>query len=219
MKEKRKGLFVMKKRILCFGDSNTWGARADGNGRFDEETRWTGRLQTLLGDGYTVVEEGHNGRTTVWDDPVENRLAGLTYLWPCLESQSPLDLVVIMLGTNDLKPRFGVQAPDIAQSAGRLVDMVQKSGFGPGNTAPKVLLVSPIHADPSPVYPHMFTPVEAAKSRQFAAEYQAIARQFDCTFFDAATVASPDPQDGIHMAAKDHNALAEALYQKVLELV
>ena len=158
----------MKKRILCFGDSNTWGARADGNGRYDEETRWTCRLQDLLGSDYTVVEEGHNGRTTVWDDPVENRMAGITYLWPCLESQSPLDLVIIMLGTNDLKPRFGVQAHDIAQSAGRLVDMVQKSSFGPDNKAPKVLLVSPILAEPSPFYPHLFDEAAAAKSRQFA---------------------------------------------------
>lgn len=209
----------MKKRILCFGDSNTWGARADGNGRYDEDTRWTARLQTLLGRDYTVVEEGHNGRTTVWDDPVENRMAGITYLWPCLESQSPLDLVIIMLGTNDLKPRFGVQAHDIAQSAGRLVDMVQKSTFGPGNATPKVLLVSPILADPSPLYPHLFDETAAAKSRQFAPIFQAFAEYLDCAFFDAASVASPDPQDGIHLDPAGHAALANALYPKVLELI
>lgn len=209
----------MKKRILCFGDSNTWGARADGNGRYDEETRWTCRLQKLLGDDYTVVEEGHNGRTTVWDDPVENRMAGITYLWPCLESQAPLNLVIIMLGTNDLKPRFGVQAHDIAQSAGRLVDMVQKSSFGPGNTAPKVLLVSPIWAEPSPSYPHLFDEAAAVKSRQFAPVFQAFAEIFGCAFFDAASVASPDPLDGIHLDPKGHAALANALYQKVLELI
>lgn len=209
----------MKKRILCFGDSNTWGARPDGNGRFDENTRWTACLQALLGNDYVVVEEGQNGRTTVWDDPVENRLAGLTYLWPCLESQSPLDLVVIMLGTNDLKPRFGVQAADIAQSAGRLVDMVQKCSFGPDNAAPKVLLVSPILSDPSPVYPHMFTEVEAAKSRQFAEKFQVIAQQQGCAFFNAAEVADPDPLDGIHMGEAGHKSLAEALYQKIQTLV
>ena len=209
----------MKKRILCFGDSNTWGARADGNGRFDEETRWTGRLQALLGSDYTVVEEGHCGRTTVWDDPVENRLAGITYLWPCLDSQSPLDLVIIMLGTNDLKPRFGVQAQDIAQSASRLVDMVQKCNFGPGNVPPKVLLVSPIWANPSATMPHMFAEAEAAKSRQFAPAFRAIAEQMGCAFFDAASVASPDPLDGVHMSAQDHNALAEALYQEIMKLI
>lgn len=208
----------MKKRILCFGDSNTWGCRPDGAGRFDEDTRWTGRLQTLLGNGYAVVEEGLNGRTTVWDDPVENRLAGITYLYPCLDSQSPLDLVIIMLGTNDLKPRFGVQAQDIAQSAGRLVEMVQKSNFGPNNAAPKVLLVSPILSNPSPTMPHMFGEVEAAKSRQFAQAFQAIAECYGCAFLNAAEVAQADSLDGIHMGEDSHKALAEALYQKIHEI-
>ena len=96
-----KELSIMKKRILCFGDSNTWGYNGENGERFDEYIRWTGRLQRLLGSEYTVIEEGQNGRTTVWDDPIENRLAGLTYLWPCMESQSPFDLIIIMLGTND----------------------------------------------------------------------------------------------------------------------
>ena len=209
----------MKKRILCFGDSNTWGSSADGSGRFPEDIRWTGRLQTLLGDGYTIIEEGHPGRTTVWDDPVENRISGITYLWPCLESQAPLDLVIIMLGTNDLKPRFGVYASDIARSAGRLVDMVQKCDLGPGNTTPKVLLVSPIHANASATMPEMFSEVAAAKSRRFSAEFQAVAQQFGCAFLDAAAVTDPDPLDGVHLSPTGHAALATALHQKVLELI
>lgn len=209
----------MKKRILCFGDSNTWGARADGNGRFDEDTRWTARLQTLLGEGYAVVEEGQNGRTTVWEDPVENRMPGISYLWPCLDTHAPLDLAIIMLGTNDLKPRFNVHPRDIAQSAGRLVDMVQKCSFGPEGTAPKVLLVAPILANPSPTMPHMFGQVEAAKSRLFAQEFQAIADAYGCAFLNAAEVAEADPLDGIHMDAASHKALSEALYQKIQEIL
>ena len=130
------------KTVLCFGDSNTWGHHAPLGDRFDENTRWGSRLRTLLGEDYRVIEEGQRGRTTVWDDPVENRLAGLTYLWPCLDSHAPIDLVVIMLGTNDCKPYFGLHPQNIADGAGRLVDMVQKCAFGPNDTAPKVLLVS-----------------------------------------------------------------------------
>ena len=100
----------MKKRIVCFGDSNTWGYNALESSRYGEEIRWTGRLQRLLGEEYTVIEEAQNGRTTVWDDPIENRLAGLTYLWPCMESHSPFDLLIIMLGTNDTKLYFNVPA-------------------------------------------------------------------------------------------------------------
>ena len=86
----------MKKRILCFGDSNTWGYMTSG-GRFDEETRWPMRLEKLLGPEYTVIEEGFNGRTCVFDDPIEGGYkSGLTYLPPCVMSHSPLDLVILM---------------------------------------------------------------------------------------------------------------------------
>lgn len=209
----------MKKRILCFGDSNTWGHHAPLGDRFDETTRWTGRLQALLGQDYTVIEEGQCGRTTVWDDPIENRMAGLSYLWPCLESQSPLDLVVIMLGTNDLKPYFGVHAKSIAQSAGRLVDMVQKSPFGTGGQPPKVLLVSPIHAKASSFYFQLFDETAAEKSLQFAQYFRETAESFGCDFLDAAQVAEPDPADGIHLDAQGHDALAHALKDKILTML
>ena len=137
------------KTILCYGDSNTWGHHAPLGDRFDEATRWGSRLRTILGEEYRVVEEGQRGRTTVWDDPVENRMAGLKYLWPCLDSHAPIDLVVIMLGTNDCKPYFGLHPQNIADGAGRLVDMIQKCSFGPNDTAPKVLLISPIRIEPS----------------------------------------------------------------------
>ncbi len=92
------------RRILCYGDSNTWGYDAAADDRFPEEVRWTGVLQQLLGEGFRVIEEGQPGRTTVWDDPIEEHRNGKTALYSVLESQSPVDLVVLMLGTNDLKP-------------------------------------------------------------------------------------------------------------------
>ena len=92
----------MKKRVLCYGDSNTWGYIAGKGERYPEDVRWTGILQSLLGDSYTVIEEAQNGRTTVWDDPIECRLSGLTYFYPCIESQSPLDLIIIAVMTSSL---------------------------------------------------------------------------------------------------------------------
>ena len=207
------------KTILCYGDSNTWGHRAPAGDRFDENTRWGSRLRTLLGDDYRVIEEGQRGRTTVWDDPVENRLAGLTYLWPCLDSHAPIDLVVIMLGTNDCKPYFGLHPQNIADGAGRLVDMVQKCNFGPNDTAPKVLLISPIRITPSSFYPHLFGEKEAAKSHGFPAAYKAVAERFGCAWLDASELAQPDPADGVHLDAEGHKALAEAVAEKVKELI
>ena len=208
----------MKKRIVCFGDSNTWGyCTADGS-RYDDDVRWTGRLQALLGDGYTVVEEGQNGRTTVWDDPVENRMAGLTYLWPCMETHHPFDLLVIMLGTNDTKRRFGVQAQSIAKSAGRLVDLAQKSDFGRGG-APQVLLVAPIRIEYSDGFDHIFGEQAAEKTKGFSQAYREIAAQFGCHFLDAAEFAEPCPEDGVHLNAEGHDKLARAIHEKVKEIL
>lgn len=207
------------KTILCFGDSNTWGAVATKEERYDENTRWGSRLRNLLGSEYWVVEEGQNGRTTVWEDPIENRMAGVTYLWPCMESHHPIDLVIIMLGTNDTKPYFGVNAGNIAAGAGRLVDMVQRSSFGPHKTAPKVLLISPIRIRHNSFYPHLFHDGQVEKSKGFPAAYKAVAEQFGCYFLDAAEVAEPDPADGVHLDAAGHAALAQAVAEKVKQIL
>ena len=209
----------MMKTILCYGDSNTCGHHAPLGDRFDENTRWGSRLRTLLGEGYRVIEEGQRGRTTVWDDPIENRLSGLTYLWPCLDSHAPIDLVVIMLGTNDCKPYFGARAQSIADGAGRLVDMIQKCSFGPNDTAPKVLLICPIAITPSSFYPHLFGEAEAKTSQGFPAAYKAVAERLGCAFLDASKLAQPDPADGVHLDAQGHADLAQAVYEKVLELL
>ena len=109
------------RRILCFGDSNTYGYDPRG-GRYDENTRWTKRLDALLGDGWTVVEEGFNGRTCVMDDPTEGGYkSGANYLPPCLMSHNPLDMVAIMLGGNDSKQRFGLNPMTIGEGIMQLI--------------------------------------------------------------------------------------------------
>ena len=209
----------MKKRILCFGDSNTWGYHSPLGERFDEDTRWTGRLQKRLGDGYTVIEEGDNGRTTVWDDPVENRMAGLSYLWPCMESHKPFDLLLIMLGTNDTKCYFGVQAKSIADSAGRLVDLAQKSAFGIDHAPPKVLLVAPIEIAEGNQPEHIFGAQARAKSLGFPEAFRMVAEEYGCAFFDAASVTGPGSADGIHLDAEGHKKLAQSFCRKIQELI
>ena len=92
----------MQKRILCYGDSNTWGAIPNESERYPDDVRWTGVLQNELGSGYKIIEEGYNGRTTVHDDPIEGKLSGVTYFKPCMESQLPLDLIIIMVMTCSL---------------------------------------------------------------------------------------------------------------------
>ena len=112
----------MKKRVLCYGDSNTWGFNAMNENvygqRFPEEVRWTGRLQTLLGENWTVIEEGLCGRTTVFEDPLREGLNGLQYLGPCLATHNPIDYLILMLGTNDCKARFSALPKNIADGLG-----------------------------------------------------------------------------------------------------
>lgn len=208
----------MKKRIVCFGDSNTWGYNGADGSRYEDDVRWTGKLQRILGEEYSVIEEGQNGRTTVWDDPVENRLAGLTYLWPCMESHYPFDLLIIMLGTNDTKVYFGVQAQSIADSVGRLVELAQKSCFGRGGAAPKILLVSPIRMTERGVFTHTFGKQAVEKTKHFSALFRAAARKLGCEFLDASEFAQPGEADGVHLDEKGHEKLAEAMAEKIREL-
>jgi lysophospholipase L1-like esterase len=209
--------------ILCFGDSNTHGTKPmqdmAGSGRFDRETRWPCVVQREFGAAVTVIEEGHPGRTTVHDDAVEgvhkNGSAALPIL---LESHQPIDFVVIMLGTNDLKARFCVTAWEIALGITSLVRQVQISGFGPGGAAPKVLLVAP-----PPILEQGFAAEVfaggAAKSAQFAARFAEVAVQTNCHFFDAGRVVTTDPLDGIHLNAGSHRTLGMAIAEQLRVLI
>ena len=140
----------MKKHILCFGDSNTHGYCADpsdcadGGDRFNEQERWTCLLQDLLGDDCKVYEEGLSGRTTVFSDPLHESMDGLGVIYSTLMSHERVDLLIIMLGTNDTKERLGVNAPCIALGLERLI---QKAKSVPAwkNDAPNILVVCPPH--------------------------------------------------------------------------
>ena len=129
--------------ILCYGDSNTYGYNPVNGLRYPKDVRWTGVLQKLLGEQYAVIEEGCNGRTTVFEDIAEPWKAGLGYLKPCLNTHKPIDFVIMMLGSNDLKRMFHASAKEIADGAEQLVSIIkeftkEKQGF-----MPKVILVSP----------------------------------------------------------------------------
>lgn len=207
------------KTILCYGDSNTWGFDPSSGGRYPPEVRWTGVLRRELGEGYTVIEEGLNGRTTVWDDPVQGvHRNGSTYLLPCLESHMPLDLVILMLGTNDLKTRFSVPALDIANSAGRLVEIIQRSGTGPNGSSPAVLLVAPPPTGKLSGYAEMFSG-EAEKSRKFGRYYRQVAEQYGCYFLDAGEYVVSSDLDGIHFEPEGHLSLGRAAAASALQIL
>ncbi len=205
------------KRILCFGDSNTWGNIPGTADRYPPESRWTGVLQAALGSDFLVIEEGYNGRTSVMPDRVEGRLSGIDYFGPCLDSQSPLDLVVLMLGTNDLKLRFGLEAESIAFGFHRYLDVLKTAPMA--GDRPKLLLVSPILLDESykqnPVFHGMFGEEGVARSKALAAAYRRFAEENDIDFLDAAACARASSADGIHMSQEEHRRLAAVIAEKI----
>lgn len=206
------------KRILCYGDSNTWGYDPATGTRLPENVRWTSVLQNELGPGHLVIEEGLNGRTTVWEDPIEGYKNGETYLYPCLESQRPLDLVIIMLGTNDLKARFSVPAYDIANSAGVLVDIVQRSIAGRDEEPPPVLLMAPPPIAALTEFAEMFEGA-GPKSQRFSRHYRRVADLLGCHFLDTRDIIVSSDLDGIHFEAPEHAKLGKAVAELVASIL
>jgi len=203
--------------ILCYGDSNTWGASPSSGERLDMNTRWAGILRNSLGKDYHIVEEGLCGRTTVWDDPIEEHKNGKKYLLPCLESHRPLDLVIILLGTNDLKHRFSLTAFDIAAGAGLLARMAQKSLCGPNGKSPEVLLVAPPPLAKLTGLSEMFQGGNE-KSREFSKYYRIIADELSCHYLDAGSVIVSSNLDGIHFDPQEHEKLGDAIHRKVVQI-
>jgi lysophospholipase L1-like esterase len=206
------------KSILCFGDSNTWGYNAQTEQRFPYHQRWTGVMGMALGDGFLVIEEGLNGRTTVWDDPVENVKSGLSYLPTCLKSHKPVDLVILMLGTNDIKARFSQSPYDIAAGVSNLVQVILASQCGVGDHGPEILLVVPPPVDPGELFYDMFKGARE-KSFELPKYYARVAEEFSCSLLDCGMILSVDPLDGIHLDVEGHRTLARALGDRVVSIL
>lgn len=207
------------KVVLCYGDSNTNGAKPDRSGRFDVSERWTGLLQDKLGDDYYVIEEGLGGRTTDLehynpDKPTRN---GIVYFKACIDSHMPLDYVIIMLGTNDLKSVYNRSVEDIANALRQFPEYVEKYCEIGQRTPPKIILASPAYMDETAekFYESMpkqgiYDEISAQKSKQFAEPIRKVAEESGCIFFDAATVTKTGA-DGCHLDAQSHQNLAVEL--------
>jgi lysophospholipase L1-like esterase len=211
---------IKQKTILCFGDSNTWGFPPDCGPRYARNTRWPGILQKELGDEYDVIEEGLCGRTTVWDDPIEGGKNGLEQLVPLIHSHAPLDLLIIMLGTNDLKNRFSVSAMDISWSIGRLVKTARDSGNPFFGDAPEVLVICPppfADLSQSPFKDIFIGGSE--KSRELAPALKAFCQQNEIRMLDAGEVIQSSPVDGIHLAPEEHRKLGKAVADEVRRIL
>lgn len=182
--------------------------------RYPRDIRWPGRLQELLGDGYHVIEEGCNGRTAIFYDPEEGWKNGLDYLKPCLNSHKPVDIVILMLGTNDLKEMFHATAEKIAEGAGILVRTIQDFLIVKQGIIPEIILVSPPEIGvgiKDSAFSDSFGDNAGKQSKEFSKWYRKIAERYHCIFFDAAQYVIPSESDSVHLTPEGHRILAEEL--------
>ena len=136
-------------KVLCYGDSNTWGYIPGLEARYPVNLRWTGILQQMLGANFWIIEEGLNGRTTNIDDPDSPGKNGLAYLLPCLKTHNPIDIIILMLGTNDTKHKFKRSISDISEGMAALLDEIKQTAWSSQWSMPQVLLLSPPRIDDS----------------------------------------------------------------------
>lgn len=213
------------KNILCFGDSNTWGFIPESitesqPRRHPHEVRWTGVLARELGEGFRVIEEGQNGRTTVHDDPFALVRNAKAILPAILESHKPLDLVVLMLGTNDLKNVFGVSPSEIAVGAKILSQTILTSDAGLAAKPPRLLLLCPPTVGQLSHLPDLEAKLTnaQARSQELPKHYEAVAAALGCAYLNTQEIISPSPVDGIHLDAAAHQKLGLAIAAKIKSL-
>ena len=209
--------------ILCYGDSLTWGTNpAAGGARHVLADRWPSVLAAGLGAGFEVIAEGMGGRTTAFDDHLADcDRNGARLLPSILHSHRPVHCVILMLGTNDLKPATAGNAASAYLGMKRCVEIVKKhSPRLPQPVETKVIVVSPplVVATPDVFFAEMFEGA-IAQSAKLANYYRALSVEFDCGFFDAASVAKASPIDGVHLDAKNTRAIGAALVPEVKRIL
>lgn len=208
--------------ILCYGDSNTYGYDPRTSGRYPKQLRWTTLLQEQLGAGFEVIPEGLNGRTTAFDRLGGAWKNGVTHLPPCLGTHKPLDVVVLMLGTNDCTTEYRFPAQRIAEGMQELIDTTRSICEQTQEHQPRIIIVAPaaIREDyqNSPFAGDISTEA-VQKSRDLGPLYEELAKRNDCLFLDGTESLEVSPCDSMHLTEKGHRQLAETLRPLVLQAV
>ncbi len=207
------------KTILCYGDSNTWGYEPGSGNRYPQTIRWTGVLQQQLGTSARVIEEGLNGRTTVYDEPVRPGRNGAEFLPTVLETHTPIDVLVLMLGTNDILKFSDVTARESAQGISKLIDIIRIVCSRLELLRPEILLVSPPLACEMSKEDNLLCQGDPARSSEFSELYFEVAQRMQCEFIDAAELVEPSVIDGAHLDADEHRKLGQAIAQKISEMI
>ena len=205
--------------VFCYGDSNTYGYDPKGSGeRYPEQFRWTTILQKLLGENYTVISEGKNGRTTAFDRPGEER-NGLNEFLPRLRAHEAPDIVLIMLGTNDCCKPMGLSPQSITDGLEKLVVAAEENVRTAKGKVPKIVLIAPAaigeHYEGT-IFAYQLDENTVRKSRALPVYYRNLAEKHGCLFLDATDLAT-SPRDCEHLTEESHKTLAERIFNLLKE--
>lgn len=204
-------------RIICYGDSNTFGYITESGGRYDKKTRWPGRLQKLLGKEDKIVEAGLCGRTTAFDDWLDPGRNGLDGIGQAVSGEKAVDLLIVMLGSNDCKSQFALSAKEITEGLRKVLKKARESA----KDAFQILIIAPAAltsriAESS--FGGEFNQRSIEVSKELAKEYEALAKQEGAEFLDGSLVTRVGEVDGLHLDEEGHRLLAEAVYEKIQKI-
>ena len=210
------------KTVLAYGDSLTWGYDPSTGLRHDFFDRWPNVVGKALGHKVRVISEALNGRTTAYDEHLVAAERNGAKIFPTvLASHQPLDVVVIMLGTNDLKKSTGGgRVFEARQGMERLVEIAQNFPYQRGYAPPKLLLVAPppFCETTEPDFALLFGHA-VEESIHFRSAITKVAEEYDIAMFDAGEVCETSPTDGVHLDAKNTRRLGEALVEPIRKLL
>lgn len=216
--------FLYMKRILCYGDSNTWGHDPDNGGlRIPEQYLWTSVLQQELGSDFKIIDEGLPGRSTAWDMNFDPSFNGYKYFVPCLNSHFPLDLIIIMLGTNDLQQYMHISPAQTCAELKNYISYIRSSASEKNIKQPQILLVSPIKIENSIIDNEIFNPIfgdEAPKkSILLIQEIEKTASECGVLYMRASDYAKASDSDGLHMNKDNHVIFGKALSKYIKQIL
>lgn len=204
-------------RILCFGDSNTRGyiPGSMGKKRYPSNVRWTGVLQSELGNKYEVIEEGLDARTTAYNDPrPEYPLRnGRQLLQISLDIHKPFEWVVIMLGTTDTKEMLGLTPQEIARGMEENIKLIKSYDYGDKVKVPEILMVTPPVVKEEAEFASQFFEGATEKGKQLVSLYKNLAKKYSCNYLDSSNIAEPDGIEGVHLTKESHKNLGEAIFK------
>lgn len=216
------------KRILCYGDSNTWGYNAaqkhEATGlpdRFDENTRWTGIMRNILGPDYFVWEAGLGGRTTAFDDPLMPTRNGVKDFEMCLQMCDPVDCIIFALGTNDTKDLFNASSLIITSAMERLLNVCNAAMCFSRSPNAQIILACPMIpvADGNGEYQYGFSELSTQRGEELRQRYRLLAEQKNCAFIDLNALAKPSAADGVHLDPAGHKAIGHAMAKLVQSIL